>query len=78
MLQTIISIFNQFYTWVVSFLPRSPFRVYIDAIGDIPYLAELNWFLPVSEVIVVLEAFLVVVSIYYAYSAILRFIRLIA
>lgn len=77
MLDTILGIFNQFFTWIVSFLPRSPFRGFIDSIGEIPFLAELNWFLPISEVIVLLEAFLMVVSVYYVYSAILRFIRLI-
>ena len=76
-MQTIGNIFNKFFTGIINFLPGSPFRRFQGMIGDIPFLAELNWFFPVSEVIVVLEAWLAVITIYYTYSAILRFIRLI-
>lgn len=77
MIQTIIDIFNSFWQAIISFLPTSPFRGFIDSIGEIPYLAELNWFFPVSEAIAVFEVFLAVVVVYYVYSAIMRFIHLI-
>lgn len=51
-----LDIFNQIFTWLYSILPHSPFRGFIDAIGDIPYLKYANWFLPITEVIVILEA----------------------
>ena len=76
-MQTITSIFDQLFGSIIGFLPRSPFRQYIDAIGDIPYLANLNWIIPIPECIAVLQVWLSVVIIYYTYSAIMRFLRLI-
>ena len=75
--ETFVSIFNQVYTWLIGFLPSSPFQSFINAIGNIPYLAELNWFFPVSECIAVMQAFLAVVVVYYTYQAIMRFVHLI-
>lgn len=77
MLQTILGIFQQLWYAIASFLPGSPLKAFIRAIGNIPYLAELNWFLPISEMITVLELWLVVVATYYIYSAIMRFVRVI-
>ena len=77
MFDTIIGIFQNFWYAILDFLPGSPLRGFINAIGNIPYLAELNWFFPVSEVITVLELWLVAVALFYTYSAIMRFIRII-
>ena len=73
----IINMFNRFYVWIIGLLPGSPFRAFINAIGTIPYLKYLNWFFPVSECIVVLEAFLSVAAVYLIYQGILRYIHLI-
>lgn len=62
---------------VMAFLPYSPFTVVINSIGEIPYLSYFNWFFPVSECIAVLEAWTAVVAIYYVYSAIMRWIKII-
>lgn len=70
-------IFNKFWQAIINFLPSSPFKQFISMFDNIPFLAELNWFLPVSEMIVVLEVWLSVVVIYYMYSAIMRWIKLI-
>lgn len=77
MLDAIIGIFQQLWYAIASFLPGSPLKGFINALDNIPYLAELNWFLPVSEMITVLELWLVVVAVYYIYSAIMRFVRVI-
>lgn len=69
--------FAQIAQWLMLFLPGSPFRAFVDNIGVIPYLDVLNWFFPVSEAIVLLEAWLVVIGVYYTYVIILRAIRLI-
>lgn len=71
------AIFNSVYVWLIALLPNSPFQAFIHAIDEIPYLAEFNWFFPVSEVIVVMQGFLSVVLVYYTYQAIMRFIHLI-
>lgn len=77
MFDTIIGIFQKFWYAILGFLPGSPFRAFVNAIGAIPYLEEFNWFFPVSECITVLETWLIAVAIYYTYSAIMRFIRVI-
>lgn len=76
MLQTIIDIFNQLWGTIISFLPGSPFRGIISGLASIPYMTYLNWFFPVHECIIVLEVWLTAVALYYMYSAIMRFIRL--
>lgn len=76
MLQNIIDIFNKLFSSIISFLPGSPFHAFIDAIGSIPYMAELNWFLPLNEMFIILEAWLAAIALYYIYSAIMRFIKL--
>lgn len=70
-------VFTALLAVVMAFLPTSPFTTAIEAIPSIPYLAELNWFFPVTEAIAVLEAWVAVVSIYYLYSAIMRWIKIV-
>lgn len=76
LIETIVDIFNSFWQAIISFLPTSPFTAFINQMESVPFLAELNWFVPVSEMIAVLEVFLAVVVVYYIYSAIMRFIHL--
>lgn len=66
---------TRFLDWVCGLLPTSPFVAYIDALETMPYLAYLNWFVPVSTFLVIGEAWLVSVGLFYAYSIILRWIR---
>lgn len=61
----------------MAFLPVSPFKGFIDLIDGIPYLAELNWFFPVSECIAVAEMWVAVIAVYYLYSAVMRWIKII-
>lgn len=74
-----VSLFNQVYQFLIGLLPPSPFRGFINAIdgGNIPWLAQLNWFFPVTECVAVLEAFVSVVAVYYLYQAIMRYVHLI-
>lgn len=71
------AIFNQLYVWLMSFLPNSPFQALILSIGAIPYLKIFNWFIPVAEVLAIMETWLIAVGIYYLYQAIMRYIHLI-
>jgi hypothetical protein len=70
-----MEIVTQFFSWVLNLLPKSPFQSYIQQIGNIPYLAELNWFVPVPQLIAIGTAWLAAISGYYLYSIILRWIR---
>lgn len=76
MLSNITGIFNQLWMAIVSFLPGSPFKAIIGSLSGVPYMAELNWFFPVHECVVVIEVWLTAVALFYVYSAIMRFIRL--
>lgn len=53
-------------TVVLTLLPSSPLTGFNYLLSNIPYLNFVNWFLPISEMIVILESWLVVVSIYYS------------
>ena len=42
--------------WLVSnFLPRSPFRAIIDRLGNVPYMNEIAWFVPIEEIVLLLR-----------------------
>lgn len=75
-LSTVTGIFNKLYQSIIGFLPGSPFKQVMQYFSGIPYLKYLNWFLPITEMLAVLQAWLAVVAIYYTYSAIMRFIRI--
>lgn len=71
---SIASIFNS----VIGFLPGSPFQRYISAIADVPYLDVVNWFFPIGEIIVIMQAWVFAISLYYLYSVVLRTIHVIS
>lgn len=76
LLNDILGIFNQLWMAIVSFLPGSPFKAIIANLSGVPYMAELNWFFPVHECVIVIEVWLTAVALYYTYMAIMRFIRI--
>lgn len=76
MLSNILDIFNTLWSAIISFLPGSPFKAIIANLSGIPYMAELNWFFPVHECVIVVEVWLTAVALYYVYSAIMRFIKI--
>lgn len=63
---------------IVSFLPSSPFRAFINSIGTIPYLAQLNWFIPIPEMIAVTQVWVTIIGIYYSYMGLMRVAKLIS
>ena len=63
-------------TLVLSLLPGSPFTGFNTLVFQIPYLSYLNWFLPIPEIIVILESWLSVVSIYYTILFALNYVGL--
>ena len=50
---------------VLTLLPQSPFQGFAYLTSQIPYLSFVNWFVPISEMLAILESWLVVVSTYY-------------
>lgn len=51
---------------VLTLLPSSPLSGFNYLVSNLPYLNFLNWFLPITEMIVILESWLLVVSVYYS------------
>ena len=72
-----LEVFNKFYVWLIALLPSSPFIALINSISNIPYLKYLNWFFPVTEVVALLEAWLVAIAVFYLYRVIMSYIHLI-
>lgn len=76
-MEFITSIFNQFGEALSKVLPLSPFREYINAFGDIPYLGWLNWFVPFRAITKILAAWLAAVALFYLYSIAMRWLKMI-
>lgn len=63
-------------TAVFSVLPDSPFQKYIIENSIITkYVGMINYFLPVAEILVVMEAWCVAISIFYVVQIVLRWIK---
>ncbi|HAT4094503.1 TPA: hypothetical protein I9Z34_003062 [Clostridium perfringens] len=73
-LNSIISAIASFFNAIICLLPKSPFN-YIDNSGIKDFMGYLNYFIPVSTLISISEAWLVAIGIYYIYSIALRWIK---
>lgn len=73
---------NNLLSWIeekavflMSFLPTSPFRKAMTLIGNIPYMNEIAWFVPVQEIILILMWWGSAIAIYYGYMIVLRWVK---
>jgi hypothetical protein len=67
-----------FLNVLVSWIPNSPFREFINSLGDTlgsEFLGYLNYFLPISELLVILTAWVNGILVYYTVSIILRWVK---
>lgn len=62
---------------LLKVLPTSPFADFINDFSNLPSLGVLNWFFPVGPCLTVLAAWLGAISLYYVYSVIMRWVKLI-
>lgn len=62
---------------VLAMLPSSPFVGFNNLVAGLPYLSYLNWFIPISEMMVVFESWLAVVAIYYGILYLLNYVGVI-
>ena len=44
---TILKALGEVLAFALSFLPDSPFQGFLDGLEKVPYLAYLNWFIPI-------------------------------
>lgn len=66
-----------FFDRIIAILPLSPFQRFVDWFDNLPYLKWFNWFFPVTECLSVLAVWLVAVALFYLYSVIMRWVKLI-
>ena len=71
------AVFQKFSEALMQVLPISPFQQYIDQFRSLPYLGWLNWFFPVGACLTVMAAWLVAVGLFYLYSILMRWIKII-
>ncbi|AXH77185.1 MAG: hypothetical protein [Inoviridae sp.] len=78
MLDWFAELLAKFGNMILSVLPKSPIQQFLGSFSELPYLSALNWFFPVSSVIIVMEAWLVAIACFYLYSLVLRWIKAIS
>lgn len=72
------NILDRFLQAVLSLFPLSPFRPVIEELGSLPYLGYINWFVPVGDLVKIGSVWLTAIAVYYAWSIIARWIKLIS
>lgn len=69
--------FDKVLDILLKLFPVSPFAPYIAALGDLPYLGYINWFIPVGTFVKIGTAWLGAIAVYYLYMVIARWVKLI-
>ena len=62
---------------LIDILPASPFANALSNFANLPYLGYLNWFIPVRGILTVMGAWLAAITLFYLYSVIMRWVKLI-
>lgn len=73
----ILSLAKNLLSWALALLPDSPF-VALSNSPIQPYLAAINWIVPVDFIISTLQLWLVAIAAYYVLSAALRWAKAIS
>lgn len=74
------TVIDYLITFIQTFLPASPFQAFVELAENSEfgvYLSWVNWFVPVYTFIPILQAWLLCVALYYAFSIILRWLNVI-
>lgn len=62
---------------LVEVLPTSPFADFVSDFAGLPWLGVLNWFFPVRECLIVMAAWLGAITLFYLYSIVMRWVKMI-
>lgn len=62
---------------ILSILPDSPLKPYIDALSNVDFLPYLNWFVPVGTLVGIGTSWLAAIAVFYAYQLILRWAKVV-
>jgi hypothetical protein len=71
------AVFEAFGEKLLQLLPLSPFTQFIDQFRNLPFLGYLNWFFPVGDCLKVMAAWLTAVGLFYLYSILMRWLKVI-
>lgn len=69
---------DKFLSLLLSLLPLSPFADFITSLESLPYLGYLNYFLPIGTCMKIGAAWLTAIGLFYLYSVIARWVKLIS
>lgn len=72
------NLLDKFLQAVLSLFPLSPFREVIEELGSLPYLGYINWFVPIGDFVAIGTVWLAAIAVYYAWSIIARWIKVIS
>lgn len=61
-------------SFVLALLPSSPFVGFSALVQEVPFISWLNWFLPISEMIILFESLLVVIGVFYGILYLLNYV----
>lgn len=70
-------ILDKFLSFLLQILPTSPFAPLIDNLEQLPYLGYINYFVPVGTCVKIGEAWLGAIALFYLWSVVARWIKLI-
>ena len=77
MIKFMKEILDKLLSVILSLLPLSPFADAIDNLSQLPYLGYLNYFIPVGIFLKIGTAWLAAIALFYLYSVLARWIKLI-
>ncbi len=72
-----INLATRMLNLVIGLLPQSPFADWIDSFVVPEWLGWLNWFFPVGNCLAIMAVWLVAIGLYYLYSIVLRWVKVI-
>jgi hypothetical protein len=76
-LNKLIELLASVISWLVSILPDSPFQLAMSSDSIQTAIANWNWFFPISEILVTMQAWVSCIAIYYVIVVPMRFAKLI-
>ena len=62
---------------ILSILPNSPFRPFIDSMEQFEWLGVLNWFVPIGTFVTIGASWLAAIAVFYTYQLILRWAKVV-
>lgn len=62
---------------VLALLPDSPFQAITTNANITNFLGYINYFVPMNEIMAIMQAWITAVGVFYVYQAILRFAKVI-